>query len=127
LLSIDTSRRFGLLDTLGLTRAIRKALMRWADPQPPPEAITGHGSAEGGSQSPPSERPHLAIAALPFVGHPHADGRVQAIALILPSEAPDHERTSVLVALGRWLDSGGELRLGPRGRATVDRLDLLEA
>lgn len=101
--------------------------MRWAEPQPPPEILSGHVPGAPGSATAPSERPHLALAALPFVAHPHADGLVHALALILPVDARDDERSAVLTALRRWIDGGGELRLGERGRMTVTRLDPLAA
>lgn len=85
-----------------VARAVRDALMKYADPQPAPELLTGHG-ADGA----PSERGHLAIVGLPFVGHPHADGLLRGVALVLPRDATADERRLVLRAVGRWEAAAG--------------------
>jgi CRISPR-associated protein Csb2 len=71
--------------TLKLTAALRGLLMRECPEQPPPEWLSGHRE-DGGATS----APHLALAPLPFVGAPYADGRVLGLALVLPDGlAPD--------------------------------------
>jgi hypothetical protein len=72
-------RRVSLPATLKLTAALRGLLMRKCPAQPPPEWFSGHG--EDGR---PTKAPHMALAPLPFVGAPHADGRILGLALILP-------------------------------------------
>ena len=39
----------------------------------------------------PTVVPHMALAPLPFVGAPHADGRIMGLALILPRNLRPHE------------------------------------
>src|SRR5690606_30778959 len=61
---------------------------RWRDailtqvsdaPEPLRQLLSGH--AHGGA---PLEGPHLAFVPLAFVGHPHADGRLLGMGLVLP-------------------------------------------
>ena len=65
--------------TLRLIAALRGLLMRECPEQPPPEWFSGHGPDGKASLT-----PHLAMAPLPFVGAPHADGRIMGLALVLP-------------------------------------------
>ena len=65
--------------TLRLTAALRGLLMRECPEQPPSEWISGHQQ-----DGEPTAAPHLALAPLPFVGSPHADGRILGLALMLP-------------------------------------------
>jgi len=62
----------------------------------PPEILSGHGPGRT-----PSQHPHVAYVALPFVGFPHADGSILAAAAILPKGLAGQERRAVLGALGR--------------------------
>ena len=71
--------RLALPATLKLTAALRGLLMRECPEQPPPEWLSGH--RRGGE---PTSASHLALAPLPFVGSPHADGRILGLALVLP-------------------------------------------
>jgi CRISPR-associated protein Csb2 len=64
--------------------------------RPVPEAISGL-DAEGR----PLQGPHVAFAALPFVGHRHADGHLLGVAAILPRSFDGAQRRAVLAALGR--------------------------
>ena len=52
-----------------------------------PDVINGHG-----------ETPHIAIAALPFVGTQHADGHLLGFAVIIPRNAGAEERRAVRAA-----------------------------
>ncbi|MDE0177770.1 MAG: type I-U CRISPR-associated protein Csb2, partial [Gammaproteobacteria bacterium] len=78
-------RRASLPATLKLTAALRGLLMHQCPIQPPPEWFSGH-RADGR----PSADPHLALAPLPFVGSPHADGRIMGLGLIVPM-VPQHQ------------------------------------
>jgi CRISPR-associated protein Csb2 len=72
---------------LTLTNAVRRALMSNVGGGGPIEPIlNGH------------EGVHCAVAALPFVEHEHADGRLMGFAVILPREAELHDRRVVLGA-----------------------------
>ena len=86
-------RRVSLPATLKLTAALRGLLMRECPLQPPPEWFSGHRS-----DGKPAIAPHMALAPLPFVGAPHADGQIMGLALILPRELNPDEA-------GRGLDS----------------------
>lgn len=92
-----SGKRLSLPATLRLTEALRGALMTHT-PQPVPEWLSGH-APNGGR----SEKPHLALVPLAFVGREHADGRLMGIALALPREiAPD----KVARLLEPWLRDG---------------------
>lgn len=79
-----------------LARAVRGALMEFAD-QPPHAIITGH-AADGA----PSRLPHLAIVPLPHVGNRHADGGLRGVALLLPRNVEKDAEQALLRAIGRW-------------------------
>lgn len=93
-------RRPPLVSTLRLTEALRGLLMNGTLRDVLPEALSGH--AADGSRL---DRPHLAIAPLPFVGFDHADGRIMGMALILPRERPEQPRSAEdAAAIGRALN-----------------------
>jgi len=81
-----------------LARQIRRVLIRYAD-EPVNEVISGH-LADGAV----SQRAHLAVVPLPFVGADHADGRILGVALVLPRSAAQEERTAAYRALAAWED-----------------------
>jgi CRISPR-associated protein Csb2 len=99
---------------LRLTTAVRGALQSLA-PQPPREVLSGH-TPDGA----PSDRPHLAVVPLAFVGPPHADGEVKGFAAVLPRELPGgaDDRRHVAHALTGLR----RLQLGPCGEWEVERL-----
>lgn len=118
--------RLPLTRALLVASTVRKALLKYAE-DPVPELISGHqapGSLGGPSR--PTERPHLAIVPLPFVGHSHADGSLLGIALILPRDANDGDRIAVLRALAGWRDAGFDLHMGEAGAATLAMVDPLD-
>lgn len=88
--------RLPLVRTVDVASAVRGALMSFAD-QPPLEVLSGHESA-----GKPSQRPHVAIVPLPFVGHRHADGSLLGVAIVLPRDLDPVERKHVLRAIGSW-------------------------
>lgn len=75
----------GLESTWQLLTALRGAIEKSAAPTP--EWISGH-QADGK----PSEKPHLALLPLGFVGHDHADGHLLGVALAFPRDVPLNER-----------------------------------
>ena len=83
-----------------LARAVRKALQSLSPQQPPPELLSGHQPAGA-----PSDRPHLAIVPLPFVGDRHADGDLRGVALIFPRDTSIADRRAVLQAIHAWEQS----------------------
>lgn len=114
-----SGKRLSLPATLKLTAALRGALMQRCPEQPPPEWFSGH-TADGR----PSRQPHLALVPLPFVGAPHADGRILGVAVTLPAGLDPVEAAHCLEPFlldnnglpvrqrlfdGRWLECGIEL------------------
>ena len=124
-------RRVTLPTTLKLTAALRGLLLRECRLQPPPEWFSGHRL-----DGKPTASPHMALAPLPFVGAPHADGRIMGLALILPRELnPDeagrgldsilHERDTGLPRShrlfdGQWLECIVELDTRERPPVNLD-------
>ncbi|MEZ6018498.1 MAG: type I-U CRISPR-associated protein Csb2, partial [Planctomycetota bacterium] len=82
-----------------LARSLRRALLAHAE-EPIPEVLSGH-IANGA----PSQRDHIAIVPLPFVGHEHASGHILGVALVLPRAAEAPERRAVYRALAAWEDA----------------------
>ncbi len=95
-----SGRRPGLQTTLRLTAALRGALLSSCQ-SPFPIWLSGH-SATGE----PAREPHLAMLPLPFVGAPHADGRLMGLAIALPRSLPAAEAARVL---GPFLRDGDGL------------------
>lgn len=119
--------RLPLTRGVDVAQAVRGALLRFAEP-PVPELLTGH-AADGS----PSHRPHLAVVPLPNVGHPHADGALLGVALLVPSGVDPASRRALLRALGRWEaearsgDEPGEtppvpVLLGRAGKLLLERV-----
>jgi CRISPR-associated protein Csb2 len=84
-----------MVATAGVARTLRRALMSHAAEIS--EMLSGH-TPDGR----PSERDHLAIVPLPFVGHQHASGALLGAALILPRDAVDGDRRAVFAAVDTW-------------------------
>lgn len=82
-----------LQSTIAVTDAMRGTIMS-ACPQPPPEWISGH-RADGSR----SEKPHLAVIALPHVGREHADGHLLGVAVVVPRNVPANEVSRCLGTL----------------------------
>jgi len=110
--------------------AVRGALLKHAG-EPIAEVLSGH--QRDGS---PSERPHLAIVPLPFVGRMHADGLLKGVALVVPRDGSTEEKKAVYLALSRWEEAarnrGSEddapdlrLMLGTGGTVGLGRVDQL--
>ena len=89
-----SGKRLGLHSTLKITEALRNSLLSTCL-QPIPEWISGH-TPEGKR----SERPHIAMFPLPFVGREHADGRLMGLALAVPRAIDPKECDGYLVP---WL------------------------
>jgi len=115
-----------MVATAGLASTFRRALMSHAD-EPIPELITGHRDAGG-----PSERDHMAIVPLSFVGRQHASGAIMGLALVLPRHASDEERASLYRAVANWESMarqddedtpGLRIQLGAAGVMTVERVE----
>ncbi len=94
-LAHETGPRLPITAVPDLSRQLRRALMS-ALGTDIPEVLSGH-RPDGA----PSERPHVAIVPLPFVGGPHADGAILGVALVLPRELDAASRKRVLAALAK--------------------------
>jgi CRISPR-associated protein Csb2 len=110
----------------GVARALRRTLMSFAD-DPISEVLSGHTPA-----GTPSERPHVAIVPLPFVGHPHATGAILGIALVLPRVIDVDGRRAVFTAVDRWEERHRQededspvvpLNLGAAGALRLERVE----
>jgi len=77
--------------TLGLTQALRAALIAAHGDAAIPAWLCGH-DADGS----PTSAPHAAFLGLPFAGYSQADGHLMGLAIALPKGIPAAER-------GRWL------------------------
>lgn len=75
----------GLESSWQLLTALRGTIEKAASPTP--EWVSGH-QADGK----PSQKPHLALLPLGFVGHDHADGHLLGVALAFPRDVPLSER-----------------------------------
>jgi len=96
-----------------LVGGMRRAIMAAAgDFGPLPEVISGHSA--GSAQ--PSENPHCAIFAMPFVGYPYADGRIMGVGLAVPRACNPGDFAVLRSAMGRLCGANGGLRLGRLGR-----------
>jgi len=81
--------RLPAASTLAVTQALRGAVMKHSEIQPPPSWISGHHEnrrplREGGQ--------HLAYVPLPFVGAETADGHLLGAALVFPRAVPRPDR-----------------------------------
>ena len=90
------SRRMPAHRIVDVAKAMRNAIMRWAD-DPMPEGLSGH-RPDGA----PTPDPHVAFVPLPYVGYEHSDGRLMGIALSLPTSLTDEARSAALRAIGLW-------------------------
>jgi CRISPR-associated protein Csb2 len=86
--------RLPIVRAVDIAVALRGAALAHAG-SAPPEVLSGHAPART-----PSQRPHIACLALPFVGFPHADGSILGVAAVLPRDLVGEERRAVLRALG---------------------------
>ncbi len=95
-------------------RALRGALLEQAGGRALSAALSGH--RESGAAA---DEPHVAFVPLPFVGHPHADGSIQGIAVVAPRGLAGNDHKDLLRLLGQWeeeraVGSGEEVELsGP--------------
>lgn len=118
--------RLSLTSTQALTATVRKVLQRYAD-QPVAEIISGHQP-----DGQPSLCPHVAIAALPFLGARHATGNVLGFAVIPPHKLNEQQELALYRAIGRWEEEHRQhdedtptlpIHLGRAGVMRVERVD----
>jgi CRISPR-associated protein Csb2 len=87
----DVGPRASLRSALSITTALRGAILAHA-PEPIPEYLSGHAPESTPDRPVRSERPHIAVVPLPFVGAPHATGDVIGAAVLLPNNLTREER-----------------------------------
>jgi CRISPR-associated protein Csb2 len=100
-------RHLDLAATLQVTGRFRESLLSHLGVGIP-EVLSGHC---GGA---PSERPHVAIFPLPFVGREHAHGGILGVTVAVPRDIDADDRQRLLRALAALRSEG--LRLGALGR-----------
>lgn len=88
---------------IDLAVALRRALIEIHGVDNLPEVLSGH-DAKGERAS----QPHLAFVPLPWVGHEHADGSVQGLALIAPRACAPGERETLNRLLAKWESERGD-------------------
>jgi CRISPR-associated protein Csb2 len=109
-----------------LARALRAALLEQHGSPDLDEPLSGH--APDGR---PTDRPHVAFLALPFVGWEHADASIQGLAIVLPEELPTSGREKLLRLIASWESDRGrdgmlELAQGSLPPVRVRRIDVPE-
>jgi CRISPR-associated protein Csb2 len=102
---------------LELVSALRSRLLQVSGTTTP---ATLHGHADDGAQLPGT---HLAITALPFVGHRHANSLIYGFALALPAGL-DRAELDFIGQLDRIRWHAGELSLAPVSVATAGQYTL---
>lgn len=110
--------------TVEVARHVRRSLLKHA-PEPVPELISGHvGGPSVGEPTAPSQRKHLAVLPLPFVGRAHADGSIYGVAIAVPTDTARDDRAALQTSLERWSETGGGTLPVRLGRAGVMQLAL---
>lgn len=114
--------RYDLADTLGLTQALRAALIASTSELSVQarEILSGHKS-----DGAPLQDVHAAYIPLPFVGHQNADGHLLGIAISLPQNLSIDVEDSVLGAIAEMLDERGRMKLylGRQGEMELELVD----
>lgn len=86
-----------------LAAALRQALIEIHGKEDLPPMLSGHDV--NGERS---TGPHVAFVSLPWVGHEHADGSVQGLAIILPRSIARTDRERLLRLLARFEKERGD-------------------
>lgn len=83
---------------MDIARALRAALLEANGAAGAlPSVLSGHAT-----DGKPSDQPHVAFVACPFVGHQHADGSVQGCAIVLPRDVDEDDRGKLLRLIATW-------------------------
>jgi CRISPR-associated protein Csb2 len=110
----EAGPKASLRSTLSLLAALRGAIQKHS-PDPIPEYLSGHSSGSTLENPVPSEKPHVALVPLSFIGAQHATGEILGAALLLPVTLTLKERThcwdvassitELAMPWGRWIVS----------------------
>ena len=115
-----SSRAFPATRALELAKAMRSAVLHYAE-DPIPEEISGHRS-----EGTPTAAPHVAFLPLPYTGFERADGRLLGIAVSVPKALREVARRALFRAIGTWESKATsqplELTLGSQGVIQLSRL-----
>jgi len=106
-------RHLDLSATLQLTGRVRESLLSQLG-SGIPEVLSGH------SGSRMSERPHVSIFPLPFVGREHAHGGILGIAFAVPRGIDETDHQKLLAALAKICKVG--LKLGALGKWRLETI-----
>ncbi len=114
----DNARHLPMSRAADLARRMRDALLYFADQAELalPESVTGH--RPDGSRS---DRPHMAVLPLPYVGSQYADGKLRGVALVMPRGASSEDTRALLKSIGAWEDAA---RRDERMAALNEDLDI---
>ena len=105
-----------------LATTMRAAIFHYAE-DPMPEGLSGH-KASGA----PVAAPHVAFLPIPYIGFPHADGRLLGVALSVPKTLDGISRRALYRAIGTWERQAPEapervtLTLGAKGVVHMSRV-----
>ena len=103
-----------------LASKMRAAIFHYAK-DPLPEGLSGHRSSGA-----PASEPHVSFLPLPYVGFPHADGRLLGIAVSAPNSLDEHSRRELYRAIGTWEEHAKpgnlKLNLGAKGEIHMSRV-----
>lgn len=110
--------------TEDVTRAVRGALLHYAE-DPPPAALSGH--RPDGQRL---DRPHVAVCALsdvppqePNARAQHESSSILGVAIVLPRAIDPLDRSAILLAAHRWQRAGLRVVLGTLGVLHLERVD----
>ena len=114
------SRMIPAFRAVELATTMRAAIFHFAK-DPLPEGLSGHKPSGA-----PTSEPHVSFLPLPYVGFPHADGRLLGIAVSVPKTLDDHSREELYRAIGTWEEFAGPknlmLKLGAKGEIYMSRV-----
>lgn len=125
ILAKQEGRNISISDCAALTSRLRDAAMSCCPEDPVPAWLGGHDP----ETRQPTDLPHTAFVALPFVGREYADGHIMGLALALPRRIPPESRGPLLGPM--LFDDQGEtrnveLKLGRFGTWTLRLEDRAE-
>ena len=114
------SRMIPAFRAVELASTMRAAIFHYAK-DPLPEGLSGHKPSGA-----PASEPHLSFLPLPYVGFPHADGRLLGIAVSVPDTLDEHSRQELYRAIGTWEELAEpenlKLNLGAKGEIHMSRV-----